>query len=114
MDDELLVLEKKLNKCQFCGNNDIVINMTYGLGHKLYYFALCVQCGANSSHKLSPEEAVESWNSIKTKGYNPKIIYCKDCAKQLRFDCPMCIIENKTLTFIEQRDDFFCGKAERK
>lgn len=43
-----------------------------------------------------------------------KVIRCKDCAKNGRYDCLLAVIENRELCFIERNDMFYCGKAEPK
>ena len=43
-----------------------------------------------------------------------EVVRCRDCAKLGLFTCPICLIENKTLQFINLSPDFFCGEGERK
>lgn len=46
------------------------------------------------------------------KSRNAEIIYCKDCIKLNRFDCPMCYIENKSMQFAEVKPTFYCGAGK--
>lgn len=46
--------------------------------------------------------------------YAQELIRCKDCRKFLTAECFVAYIQNQTLTIIEEREDFFCGYAERR
>lgn len=43
-----------------------------------------------------------------------EVIYCRECKRHLTTECPLCYIEKQTLQFIDMRNNFFCGYAERK
>ncbi len=43
-----------------------------------------------------------------------EVVRCKDCARDGRFDCPICYIEKQTLVFVNHDPMFYCGCGERK
>ena len=43
-----------------------------------------------------------------------EVVWCKDCAKNGLFTCPICFIENETLQFVNHSPDFYCGEGERR
>lgn len=60
-----------------------------------------------SARKLEKER-----EKLMKKSRNAEIIYCKDCIKLNRFDCPMCYIENRTMQFAKVKPTFYCGAGK--
>ena len=69
----------ELKPCPFCGNNNILWSLGWGMSHGV----MCGTCGASFQHRKSQKEAAEAWNR---RTYQPEEIeseFMRICEAQM-------------------------------